>query len=314
MKQKKRSIRWNTMGILVGGFLAVILAGAVLLWLPVSNQKPITFLDALFTATTSVCVTGLVTVTPATQFTLFGKVVLLILIQIGGLGVIACATAFFIILKRKITIKERVLIQETYNMDSIGGMVGLVKRILTGTLLVEAAGALLYAVQFIPEYGPVKGAGYALFHSISAFCNAGIDILGDSSLAKYALNPLVNITTMLLIVLGGLGFPVWYDVIENGKRIHRHEVPKRWWFTRLKLHSKLAIVTTAVLLGIGTLLTLVLEYQNPETIGQMSFGGKLMTSLFQSVTTRTAGFFTIPQASMHEETRFVCMILMFIGG
>ena len=150
MKQKKRSIRWNTMGILVGGFLAVILAGAVLLWLPVSNQKPITFLDALFTATTSVCVTGLVTVTPATQFTLFGKVVLLILIQIGGLGVIACATAFFIILKRKITIKERVLIQETYNMDSIGGMVGLVKRILTGTLLVEAAGALLYAVQFIP--------------------------------------------------------------------------------------------------------------------------------------------------------------------
>ena len=314
MKQKKRSIRWNTMGILVGGFLAVILAGAVLLWLPASNQKPITFLDALFTATTSVCVTGLVTVTPATQFTLFGKVVLLILIQIGGLGVIACATAFFIILKRKITIKERVLIQETYNMDSIGGMVGLVKRILTGTLLVEAAGALLYAVQFIPEYGPVKGAGYALFHSISAFCNAGIDILGDSSLAKYALNPLVNITTMLLIVLGGLGFTVWYDVIENGKRIHRHEVPKRWWFTRLKLHSKLAIVTTAVLLGIGTLLTLVLEYQNPETIGQMSFGGKLMTSLFQSVTTRTAGFFTIPQASMHEETRFVCMILMFIGG
>ena len=117
MKQKKRSIRWNTMGILVGGFLAVILAGAVLLWLPVSNQKPITFLDALFTATTSVCVTGLVTVTPATQFTLFGKVVLLILIQIGGLGVIACATAFFIILKRKITIKERVLIQETYNIQ-----------------------------------------------------------------------------------------------------------------------------------------------------------------------------------------------------
>ena len=154
MKQKKRSIRWNTMGILVAGFLLVILIGAFLLWLPVSNQEPISFMDALFTATTAVCVTGLVTVTPATQFTVFGKVILLVLIQIGGLGVIACATAFFLILKRRITVKERVVLQETYNMTSLGGIVGMVKKILIGTFFVEGVGAVLYAFQFVPEYSP----------------------------------------------------------------------------------------------------------------------------------------------------------------
>ena len=314
MKHKKQSIRWNTMGILAVGFLSVILVGAVLLWLPVCNQKPISFLDALFTAVTSVCVTGLVTVTPATQFTLVGKIILLILIQIGGLGVIACASAFFLILRRKITVKERVVLQETYNMNSIGGMVGMVKRILVGTLCVEGAGAVLYAFQFIPEYGPVKGAGYAVFHAVSAFCNAGIDILGDASLAKYVTSPMINITTMLLIIVGGIGFTVWYDVIENGKKIYKHEVPRRWWFTRLSLHSKLAIVTTVILLGAGTVLIFLLEHQNPATIGNLNLGQKLLASCFQSVTTRTAGFFTVPQSGLREETRFISMILMFIGG
>ena len=314
MKQKKRSIRWNTMGILVAGFLLVILIGAFLLWLPVSNQEPISFMDALFTATTAVCVTGLVTVTPATQFTVFGKVILLVLIQIGGLGVIACATAFFLILKRRITVKERVVLQETYNMTSLGGIVGMVKKILIGTFFVEGVGAVLYAFQFVPEYHLIKGIGYAIFHSVSAFCNAGIDILGDSSLAGYVTNPLMNITTMSLIVLGGIGFIVWYDVIDNRRKIYRREVPRKWWFTRLKLHSKLAIVTTLVLLGIGAVLTFALEYHNPETLGNLRLGQKVMASLFQSVTTRTAGFFTIPQAKLHEETRFISIILMFIGG
>ena len=314
MKQKKRSIRWNTMGILVAGFLLVILIGAFLLWLPVSNQEPISFMDALFTATTAVCVTGLVTVTPATQFTVFGKVILLVLIQVGGLGVIACATAFFMILKRRITVKERVVLQETYNMTSLGGIVGMVKKILIGTFFVEGVGAVLYAFQFVPEYHLIKGIGYAIFHSVSAFCNAGIDILGDSSLAGYVTNPLMNITTMSLIVLGGIGFIVWYDVIDNGRKIYRREVPRKWWFTRLKLHSKLAIVTTLVLLGIGAVLTFALEYHNPETLGNLRLGQKVMASLFQSVTTRTAGFFTIPQAKLHEETRFISIILMFIGG
>ena len=311
---RKKNIRWNTMKILVTGFLLVIVTGAVLLWLPVSNQKPIEFFDALFTSASAVCVTGLVTIIPQTQFTLFGKVILLILIQIGGLGIIACVTAFFFLLRRQITVRERMVIQETYNADSIGGIVGMVRRILIGTFTVEGVGALFYAVQFVPEYGLLRGIGYSIFHSVSAFCNAGIDILGSDSLAKYICNPLINITTMLLIILSGIGFSVWYDVLGNIKKIRKKEIPGKWWFTRLRLHSKLAIVTTLILLAVGTLLTFLLEYHNPDTIGHLSFGEKWMASAFQSVTTRTAGYSTFSQAGMHEETRFLNILLMFIGG
>ena len=311
---RKKNIRWNTMKILVTGFLLVIVTGAVLLWLPVSNQKPIEFFDALFTSASAVCVTGLVTIIPQTQFTLFGKVILLILIQIGGLGIIACVTAFFFLLRRQITVRERMVIQETYNADSIGGIVGMVRRILIGTFTVEGVGALFYAVQFVPEYGLLRGIGYSIFHSVSAFCNAGIDILGSDSLAKYICNPLINITTMLLIILSGIGFSVWYDVLGNIKKIRKKEIPGKWWFTRLRLHSKLAIVTTLILLAAGTLLTFLLEYHNPDTIGHLSFGEKWMASAFQSVTTRTAGYSTFSQAGMHEETRFLNILLMFIGG
>ena len=160
---RKKNIRWNTMKILAAGFLFVIVAGAVLLWLPVSNQKPIEFFDALFTSASAVCVTGLVTIIPQTQFTLFGKVILLILIQIGGLGIIACVTAFFLLLRRQITVRERMVIQETYNADSIGGIVGMVRRILIGTFTVEGVGALFYAVQFVPEYGLLRELGIASF-------------------------------------------------------------------------------------------------------------------------------------------------------
>lgn len=302
------------MGILAAGFLGVIFLGGILLWLPVCNRQPISFMDALFTSTTSVCVTGLTTVTPATQFTLSGKVILLILIQTGGLGVIGCATLFFLILRRKITVRERVLLQETYNSDTLGGIVGLVRRVIIGTFAVEGAGACLYAVQFIPEYGFVKGIWYSVFHAVSAFCNAGIDILGDHSLADYVDNPVINITTMLLIILSGIGFTVWYDVIGNARRIYRKEVPGTWWFTRLKLHSKIAILMTAFLIISGTLCFLFMEYHNPDTIGNMSFGDKLLASSFQSVTTRTAGFYTIPQGGLHEESRLLSCILMFIGG
>ena len=274
-KTGKQNIRWNTMKILAVGFLSVIFLGAVLLWLPVSNEKSISFLDALFTSTSSVCVTGLVTIVPKYQFTITGKVILLILIQIGGLGVIACITAFFMLLKRKITVKERVVIR---------------------------------------DYGVAKGIWYGIFHSISAFCNAGIDILGDDSLARYATDPLINIITMLLIILGGIGFTVWYDVIDNGKKIWHREIPRKWWFTRLKLHSKIAIITTGFLLIAGTVLNFALEYHNPATIGHLNTGQKLMVSAFQAVTTRTAGFSTFQQSGMYEETGFLNIILMFIGG
>ena len=314
MKHRRKNIRWNTMGILAAGFLGVILLGGVLLWLPVCNQQPITFMDALFTSTTSVCVTGLVTIVPATQFTLAGKIVLLLLIQIGGLGIIGCATFFFLILRKKITVRERVLLHETYNSDSLGGIVGLVRKVILGTFVVEGAGAVLYAFQFVPEYGVIKGIGYAVFHAVSAFCNAGIDILGENSFAGYVDNPVINITTMLLIILSGIGFTVWYDVIENGKRIYRKEVPKYWWFTRLRLHSKIAIVTTLFLLVSGTLCFFFMEYRNPDTIGNMSFGDKMMASMFQSVTTRTAGFASISQSGLTNGSKLLACMLMIIGG
>ena len=314
MRQKKKNIRWNTMRILTVGFFGVILAGAFLLWLPICNQEPIAFMDALFTSTSAVCVTGLVTIVPAAQFTVVGKVVLLILIQIGGLGVIGCATAFFLLLKKRITLRERVVMQESYSMDGLGGVVGMVRKVILGTFVVEGVGALLYAFQFVPEYGLLRGVAYAVFHAVSAFCNAGIDILGADSLAGYAGNPLVNFTTMMLVVLSGIGFVVWYDVIGNVRRIYKKEVPKKWWFTRLKLHSKLAIVTTLVLLLVGALAVFLMEYSNPDTLGGMPLGDKVMASMFQSVTTRTAGFYTISQGALHEETKLVSSILMFIGG
>lgn len=312
--RKKRNTRWNTLRVTAAGFLGVILIGAVLLYLPASNTQPIAFTDALFTSATSVCVTGLVTVVPASQFTLFGKIILLLLIQIGGLGVIACGTLFLFLLNRKITIQERVVLKEAYGADRLGGIVKLVKRVILGTFAVEGAGAVLYAFQFIPEYGLVRGIGYSIFHAVSAFCNAGIDILGSSSLSGYVTNPIVNVTTILLIILSGIGFTVWFDVIDNNRRLVRGEVPKRWWFTRLRLQSKLAIIMTVILILAGTIFVFLAEYSNPETIGELNMGQKLMASVFQSVTTRTAGFFTVSQGALHTESKLFCAILMFIGG
>ena len=312
--RKKRNTRWNTLRVTAAGFLGVILLGAVLLYLPVSNTQPIAFTDALFTSATSVCVTGLVTVVPASQFTLFGKVILLLLIQIGGLGVIACGTLFLFLLNKKITIQERVVLKEAYGADRLGGIVRLVRKVILGTFAVEGAGAVLYAFQFIPEYGLVRGIGYSVFHAVSAFCNAGIDILGSSSLSSYVTNPVINVTTILLIILSGIGFTVWFDVIDNNRRLIRGEVPKRWWFTRLRLQSKLAIMMTVFLILAGTVFVFMAEYGNPDTIGELSMGQKLMASMFQSVTTRTAGFCTVSQGALHTESKLFCAILMFIGG
>ena len=302
------------MKILALGFLGVILTGAILLWLPVCNTRPIAFIDALFTATTAVCVTGLVTVTPATQFTILGQIILLLLIQIGGLGIVACVTAFFLILKRRITVRERIVIQESYNMEAPGGMVSMVIRVLKGTFVVEGIGALLYAFQFVPEFGPIKGIWYAVFHSVSAFCNAGIDILGNDSFMRYVDNPIINITTILLVIVSGIGFTVWADVLNNGKRIMENQVPRRWWFTRLRLHSKIAIVTTLILIIVGMVNFLLAEYHNPGTMGNLNVGEKIMAALFQSVTTRTAGFATVSQAALQTESKVFACLLMFIGG
>ena len=302
------------MQMLAAGFLLVIVIGGILLWLPVCNQEPIAFTDALFTSTSAVCVTGLMTVVPATQFTLLGKVVLLVLIQIGGLGVVAVSTFFLVVIGRKITVKERVMIQETYNMESLSGMVKWILRILKGTFVVEGIGAIFFAFQFIPEYGFLKGIWYSVFHSISAFCNAGIDILGADSFAAYARNPLINLTTMILIVAGGIGYTVWFDIIDNIRNFRKKGERRRGMFKILTLNSKVALTMTAILIVTGTVSFLFLELSNPDTLGEFSFGDKVMGAAFQSVTTRTAGFFTVPQGDLREESVFISCLLMFIGG
>lgn len=284
------------------------------MWLPVCNQKPIAFFDSLFTSVSAVCVTGLVTIVPAEQFTLLGKIILMLLIQIGGLGIIACTVAFFLLLRRKITMKDRIVIQQAYGLDTLSGLVKFVIRILKGTLIVEGVGAVLFAMAFIPQYGVRDGIGYSLFHSISAFCNAGIDILGNNSFIDYVSSPIVNFTTMFLIVAGGLGFPVWHDIHMNSSRVIKGKEPKIRLWRRLGLQSKVVLTMTALLLLLGTVGYFFLEYSNPETMGDLNLGDKLMASGFQSVTTRTAGYATIPQAELTAGSRMLGCILMLIGG
>lgn len=315
MKSKSlRKISLNTMQRIAVGFLGVILLGAILLWLPISNEKPIAFADALFTAVSAVCVTGLVTITPAVQFTVFGKGILLALIQVGGLGVIACMFAFFLLIKKKITLKERVVIQQTYNLDTLSGLVRFIIRILRGTFFVEGIGAVLYSLKFIPQFGLIKGICYSVFHAVSAFCNAGIDILGSSSYMGYVKSPIINFTTMFLIVIGGLGFTVWHDIYTNTKKVIFDRQPARRLFTRLKLQTKIVLAMTFVLLMAGFLGFFILEYKNIDTMGGLNFGQKLMASGFQSVTTRTAGFASVSQEGLTSGSKLLACILMFVGG
>ncbi len=303
-------------GIMITGFAAAILIGGFLLALPVCNAdgRWLSFLDALFTACSAVCVTGLVTVVPAAQFTLAGKLILLFLIQLGGLGIIAFTMSAFLILHRQITIRSRVVIQESYNLNTLSGLVALLIYVIKGTFVVEGIGAVLYAFQFIPQYGFFRGIWYSVFHAVSAFCNAGIDILGDSSLQVYQTNLLVNFTTIFLIIFSGIGFIVWQDLTLAIKRIIRKEFSLRRAVEKTKLQTKLAVVMTVILIAGGTLGFFFLEFSNPQTLGRLSFGEKWMAALFQSVTTRTAGFFTIPQNLFREESKLFACVLMFIGG
>lgn len=309
-------IKMTTTRIIVLGFLVGIILGAFLLWLPISSNagKEISFVDALFVATTSLCVTGLTPVVMAEQWNYFGQAVILFLMQFGGLGVITFTTTVLLMLGKRITLKERMLIQDSYNLDSISGVVNLTKRIMKGTLFIEACGTVLYSFVFIPEYGILDGIWKSIFHAVSAFCNAGLDLVGSSSLAVYQTNVMMNVATMLLIVLGGLGFPVWWDVLNVVKRAKRKEILWKDCFSKLKVHSKLVLVMTTALIFGGGLLILLFEYQNPATIGELSFGNKVMVSLFESVTLRTAGFQTIAQENLTEASTLLAFIFMFIGG
>lgn len=313
---KWRINKLSTTQVIVLGFLIVILVGTILLSLPISvaNGKSPNIMNSLFTATTSVCVTGLVVVDTFSHWSLFGQIIILLLIQLGGLGVVSLTTSVMLIMGKKVDLKSRLLIEQAFNLDTLNGLVAFLIRILKGTFLVEFIGAICYSFVFITQFGIPKGIWISIFTSISAFCNAGMDIIGSNSLIPYVSNVWINIVTMGLIIVGGIGFIVWWDIIRILRKIRRREVLFRDIFIRLHLHTKIVLVTTFILIISGTVIIFILEYNNPKTIGNMSIFNKILASLFQSVTTRTGGFCTISQMDMNESTVIVNMILMFIGG
>jgi len=312
---KKWKFQFTPTRIIMVGFLLAIVIGTALLCMPISSVKgkSIDFLDALFVATSATCVTGLSTVVTAAQWSTFGQAVILVLVQFGGLGIVTVTTVMMLIFGQRVTLSDRLLLQEAYNLDSLKGLIHVTKSVVLGTLIVEGCGAFFYFLCFVGTYGPTA-IWFAIFHSVSAFCNAGLDLFGDSSLAPFVSNLPVNMVTMALIVVGGIGFPVWRDLQKTTKRYRNGEIPKGYWFERLTLHSKMALSITAGLILGGTVLVFLFEFNNPDTIGNMSLGQKLLASLFQSVTTRTAGFQTIPQENFTNATGFLSLLFMFIGG
>ncbi|MGN0407565.1 MAG: TrkH family potassium uptake protein [Bacteroides sp.] len=309
-----RKKHFTTTQIIILSFMLAILAGTALLSLPVASAsgQVTPFIDALFTATTSVCVTGLVVVTTASYWSLFGKIVILILIQIGGVGVITITTTIMMLLGKKLSLSNRMLLGEAFNLDTLKGLVQFLKRVFKGALLVEGIGAICYIPVFVPEFGPVRGTWYSVFQAVSAFCNAGIDIIGDSSYMPFVHNVWANVVTMLLIIIGGIGFIVWWDII----RVFRESVTagKRSFFERLSLHTKIVLTMTCFLIVLGTVFFLLFECNNPLTIGDFSFGQKLLAAMFESVTTRTAGIATISQKGLTVPSVITAIFLMFTGG
>lgn len=304
---KLKRFKFSTTSLILLSFFIVILLGSFLLWLPISSAdgKSVSYIDALFTSATATCVTGLVTVTTASTWSFFGQLVILMLIQLGGLGVITAMSVFLIITNKKIGLSKRILIQDSFNLDNMSGLVRFVKNVVKSTLLIELIGALCYMTVFIPEFG-IRGIWISVFNSISAFCNAGMDIISETSLYNYYNHPIINLVTMALIFLGGIGFIVWWDVL----RIIR----EKKHIASLRLHTKIVLTTTLILVFIGAAAIFVFEYNNPLTMKDFSLWDKLQASLFQSVTTRTAGFASIPQENLTNASSIVSLFLMFVGG
>ncbi|WP_254857061.1 MULTISPECIES: TrkH family potassium uptake protein [Paenibacillus] len=291
--------------ILVLGFASIILIGALLLMLPISSTSgnSVEFIDALFTSTSATCVTGLVVLDTGISFTIFGKTVIMILIQIGGLGFMTMATLFSLVLKRKISLRDRLILQEAMNQGSMEGIVRLIRRVLIYSLVIEGCAAVLLSIRWAFDMPLGKAIYYGIFHAVSMFNNAGFDIFGDfRSLTDYVYDPLVNIIVMFLIVSGGIGFIVMSDLVEF--RVTR----------RLSLHSKVVLSTSTGLILIGALVIFIFEFTNTRTLGSLNFGGKILSAFFQSVSPRTAGANTVDIAGLRQATQFFIVILMFIGA
>ncbi|MGG3281681.1 TrkH family potassium uptake protein [Paenibacillus solani] len=301
-------IKWLTLSpprILVLGFAAIILLGTVLLMLPISTRtgESLGFIDALFTSTSATCVTGLVVVDTATTFSYFGEFVIMLLIQIGGLGFMTMATLFALAFKRRISLKDRLILQEAMNQSSMEGIVRLIRRVLLYSLIIEACSAVILTIRWAFDMPLGQAIYYGIFHAVAMFNNAGFDLFGDyRSLTGYVYDPVVNIVVMFLIVSGGIGFIVLSDLIDFRKQ------------RKLSLHSKVVLTTTAALLLVGFIIIFIFEFTNPRTLGSLNWGGKFLGAMFQSVTPRTAGANTIDITGLRQATQFFIVILMFIGA
>ncbi|MBO5459281.1 MAG: Trk family potassium uptake protein [Lachnospira sp.] len=307
MKKNSRPQHMSHSRIMLLGFLIVIAVGTVLLTLPISSRSGewTNPLSALFTATSATCVTGLVVVDTYRYWNIFGQVIILIMIQIGGLGFITLGVLLSMFLRQKIGLERRNLIQESVSAMQLSGVVKLVKNIVKGTFVMEGIGAVILSIRFIPSMGILEGLYNGLFHSVSAFCNAGFDLMGRyeeySSLTRYYSDPVVNITVMLLIILGGLGFIVWEEIKIN-----------RFHFKKYSLHAKMVLLMTTILIFGGAVLYWLFERDN--LMQGMNVYEQGITSLFASVTARTAGYNTIDLAGMTQPSKLLTIILMFIGG
>ncbi|EFM09994.1 potassium uptake protein, TrkH family [Paenibacillus curdlanolyticus YK9] len=305
MEKKKKWFKWSPPRILVTGFALIILLGAVLLSLPISNTsgESLRFIDALFTATSATCVTGLVVVDTGLDFTVFGQIVIIALIQVGGLGFMTMATLIALVLRKRISLKERLILQEAMNQSSMEGIVRLIRKVIIYSLAIEATAAVLFTSRFVFDMPVGKAIYFGVWHAISMFNNAGFDLFGEyRSLTMYVNDPIVNFTAMGLIILGGLGFIVMSDLIEY--RTNK----------RLSLHSKVVLTMTGILLAVGAIVIFIFEFSNPKTLGSLGWDGKIWASLFQSVTPRTAGANTIDIGAMRQASIFFMVILMFIGA
>ncbi len=306
MKRRGRAL--SPTKIIATTFLILILAGAFLLTLPVSTRdgRGCDFLRALFTATSATCVTGLTPFDTYTQWSGFGQGVLLGLIEIGGLGFMSMATLFVFLLRKRIGLKQRMVMAQALSLNDMEGVVRLQRTVIFGSLSVEAIGAAILAAYFTPRFGFGKALWLGVFHSVSAFCNAGFDVFGflepGASLMTFQNDPLVLLTLGALVVIGGLGFLVWEELAERKP------------FSRMTVYTRLVLATTAALLLAGWVLTCLLEWNNPETLGNMPVWEKLLNGFFQSVTLRTAGFAAVDQGKLTEGGKAVSMIIMLIGG
>ncbi len=305
-KKNKSIEKKSTTRLIASGFALIILMGALLLTLPVSNRSGQgNFLNSLFTATSATCVTGLVVADTYQNWTTFGQVVILCLIQVGGLGFLTLGAFISVLLKKRIGLHQREQLHESVNTLEIAGVVRLVKKIVVGTLVIEFSGAVLLAFRFIPRFGMARGIYFSVFHAISAFCNGGFDLMGVneeySSLVAFEGDVVVNLVIVTLILVGGIGFIVWDDVIRN-----------KWHFRKYLLHSKIVLATTLILTIVGTILFLFTE--NQASFAGMSPLEKLLGALFSSVTPRTAGFNTVDTAALSNAGKIITIVMMFIGG